>query len=41
MIASVPQGAIDQVDETAINHFIHTSEVKRRGYDKSHLKDDV
>ncbi|HBJ35601.1 MAG TPA: hypothetical protein DDZ51_12805 [Planctomycetaceae bacterium] len=41
MIASAAPGSIDQVDEATLNHFIHTSEVKRRGYDKSHLKDDV
>ncbi|MDX1929074.1 MAG: hypothetical protein SFV81_21280 [Pirellulaceae bacterium] len=28
------------VDQTTLEHFIHTSEVKRRGYDKLHLEDD-
>jgi hypothetical protein len=41
MIATGPLGASDVVDAAALHHFIHTSEVKRRGYDKSHLNDDV
>ncbi len=40
MIARAPFGARDLVDEAALHHFIHTSEVKRRGYDKPHLEDD-
>ena len=40
MIASAPLGATDLVDEASLQDFIHTSEVKRRGYDKQHLQDD-
>jgi len=40
MIASVPPGSNDVIDAAGLHHFVHTSEVKRRGYDKSHLKDD-
>lgn len=40
MIARAPLGATDLVDESALYDFIHTSEVKRRGYDKPHLEDD-
>lgn len=28
------------VDESSLQYFIHTSEVKRRGYDKRHIEDD-
>jgi hypothetical protein len=40
MIARAPTGSSDSVDETTLQYFIHTSEVKRRGYDKTHLEDD-
>jgi hypothetical protein len=40
MIARAPIGSCDSVDETTLQYFIHTSEVKRRGYDKTHLEDD-
>ncbi len=40
MIARVQSGSCDLIDESSLEHFIHTSEVKRRGYDKPHLEDD-
>lgn len=40
MIARAPMGSPDLIDELSLQHFIHTSEVKRRGYDKPHLEDD-
>jgi len=40
MIARAPLGSCDLIDEAAIHYFIQTSEVKRRGYDKTHLEDD-
>ncbi|MCA9062416.1 MAG: hypothetical protein KDA96_05140 [Planctomycetaceae bacterium] len=40
MIAPAPAGTDDPVDDGAIQDFIRTSEVKRRGYDKPHLLDD-
>lgn len=40
MIARAPLGSCDLFDESALQYYIHTSEVKRRGYDKTHLEDD-
>jgi len=40
MIARVPTGSCDLIDGPSLASFIHTSEVKRRGYDKPHLEDD-
>lgn len=40
MIAPAPMGSLDLVDESSLHHFIHTSKVNRRGYDKPHLEDD-
>ncbi len=40
MIARAPLGSSDVIDEKSLQYFIHTSEVKRRGYDKPHLDDD-
>ncbi len=40
MIASMPLGSLEVVDKESLQNFIHTSEVKRRGYDKLHLQDD-
>lgn len=40
MIARNPLGGCDMVDESSLQYFIHTSEVKRRGYDKRHIEDD-
>lgn len=40
MIARGLSGENDLIDSAALHHFIHTSEVKRRGYDKQHLDDD-
>ncbi len=40
MIARAPLGTEDVLDEASLVAFIHTSEVKRRGYDKPHLQDD-
>ncbi len=40
MIARAAPGTHDAMDAMAIEHFVHTSEVKRRGYDKKHLEDD-
>ncbi len=40
MIARAPMGTRDLIDESSLHHFVHTSEVKRRGYDKPHLEDD-
>lgn len=41
MIARAPLGSRDLIDEMTVGHFIQTSEVKRRGYDKLHLGDDA
>ncbi len=40
MIARAPKGSCDVIDALSLHHFIHTSEVKRSGYDKPHLEDD-
>jgi hypothetical protein len=40
MIARSPLGTDDLVSEASLQEFAHTSEVKRRGYDKRHLQDD-
>ncbi len=40
MIASVPIGTPDLVTEAQQQEFIHTSVVRRKGYDKTHLDDD-
>jgi hypothetical protein len=40
MIARALSDADALVDHTTLQHFIHTSEVKRLGYDKRHLEDD-
>jgi len=40
MIARAFSDADGVVDQAALEHFINTSEVKRRGYDKPHLEDD-
>lgn len=41
MIASVPVGTSEVVNESQQQEFISTSIVHRRGYDKPHLDDDV
>lgn len=41
MIASVPMGTPDQVTISQQHEFVHTTVVRRRGYDKPHLEDDV
>ncbi|MFO0942637.1 MAG: hypothetical protein U0930_18020 [Pirellulales bacterium] len=41
MIARAPAGTVEQLDSDSILNFVCTSEVKRRGYDKRHLHDDV
>lgn len=40
MIARAISNTEDVIDSTSLKHFIHTSEVRRRGYDKPHLEDD-
>ncbi len=40
MIARANSKTDDAIASTAIEHFVHTSEVRRRGYDKPHLEDD-
>jgi hypothetical protein len=40
MIGRAPRGTQGLVDERSICNFTQTSEVRRRGYDKSHLDDD-
>jgi hypothetical protein len=40
MIARAFSDADGVVDQTTLEQFIHTSEVKRRGYDKLHLEND-
>ena len=40
LIARAPRGSCDSIDPSYLENFIHTSEVKRRGYDKPHLEDD-
>lgn len=40
MIARATLGTHDVIDSAILESFIHTSEVKRRGYDKTHLQDD-
>ena len=40
MIACAPLGSSDLVDDTSLQFFIHTTEIKRSGYDKPHLQDD-
>jgi hypothetical protein len=40
MIARAPMDSRDLTDDASLSYFIHTSEVKRRGYDKPHLEDD-
>ncbi|MEZ5942135.1 MAG: hypothetical protein R3C18_12150 [Planctomycetaceae bacterium] len=40
MIARAPFESCDLVDEASLHHFVHTSKVKRRGYNKPHLEDD-
>jgi hypothetical protein len=41
MIASAPIGTPDAVDVSARSEFVSTSAVRRRGYDKLHLDDDL
>jgi hypothetical protein len=41
LIARAPLGTCDAIDAAHLEKFLHTSEVKRRGYDKPHLQDDV
>lgn len=41
MIARAPQGTVEQLDVESLRNFVRTTEVKRRGYDKRHLDDDV
>ena len=40
MLAPAALGSEDAIDSSSLNYFIHTSEVRRRGYDKPHLEDD-
>lgn len=40
MIARAISNKDDAIDSTTLSRFIHTSEVRRRGYDKPHLEDD-
>lgn len=40
MIARALSECDEVVDRTSLDYFIHTSEVKRRRYDKLHLEDD-
>jgi hypothetical protein len=41
MIASVPRGTEESVSELQQEEFINTNIVRRRGYDKQHLEDDM
>jgi hypothetical protein len=40
MIAPAPSGASDQISAAQLDEFLHSSAVRRRGYDKQHLSDD-
>jgi hypothetical protein len=40
MVARAPIGTTDSVNDVGLHDFVHTSEVRRRGYDKPHLEDD-
>lgn len=40
MIARAPVGSDDRVTAADLDEFMHTSQVRRRGYDKQHLEDD-
>jgi hypothetical protein len=40
MVASVPQGTPEASSEVAIDDFVNTPVVRRRGYDKQELGDD-
>jgi len=41
MIASAPLGTPDAIESGTLDEFVSTSAVRRRGYDKPHLDDDV
>lgn len=41
MIATAARGTSDAITESQQDDFIHTSVVRRRGYDKPHLEDDT
>ena len=41
MIASAPLGSTDVVTPGALRDFVHTSSVRRGGYDKPDLPDDI
>lgn len=41
MIASAPIGTPDSISAAELRDFIHSSSVRRRGYDKTHLSDDA
>jgi hypothetical protein len=41
MIASAAAGTPDTISEAQLQEFINTSVVRRRGYDKPHLEDDL
>jgi len=41
MIASAAAGTPDTITESQQQEFIHTSIVRRRGYDKPHLEDET
>lgn len=40
MIASVPFGTADTITQNQQEQFVHTSAVRRKGYDKQHLDED-
>lgn len=41
LIARAPAGAADSISDTDLDHFINTSEVRRRNYRTTHLADDL
>lgn len=41
MIATVNLNSSDIISKERVQHFIHTTELKRRGYDKTHLEDHI
>jgi hypothetical protein len=40
MIAPATLGSEDAIASSSLDYFVNTSEVRRRGYDKTHLEDD-
>ena len=40
MLAPAPIGSRDAISDQELHEFVHTSLVRRKGYDKTHLEDD-